>query len=94
MSRIILTTEALESLVENSVISIEGVKALYGKNPVRCVIGDSNISIEVNIVAKFGYDLKKLGNTIAETVKLEVENITPFKVENIIVTFGDIFYES
>ncbi|BAL80910.1 hypothetical protein [Caldisericum exile] len=94
MSKIILTIDALSSIIENVVLNIEGVKGLYGKSPVKCVFEDSIINVEVNVVARFDYDLRNLGNLIAETVKLEVENITPFKVSEIIVIFGDISYES
>lgn len=94
MSKIILTTEALVSVIENAVLSVEGVKETYGKNPIKCSFIDSVIDIEVNVVAKFGFDLKELGKSVAEIVKIEIENITPFKVRDVIVVVGDVAYES
>lgn len=94
MSRIILTSEALASVIKNAILNVEGVKDTFGKNPIKCSFEDSVIDVEVNVVAKFGFDLKKLGENIAEAVKIEVENITPFKVRDVVVVFGDVVYES
>lgn len=93
MSKIILTDEALASIIENALLRIDGVKGLYGKRPVSFEYDDSEISLEVHVVAAFNIDLKKLGNEISELVKIEVENITPFKVKDVVVIFEDVVYE-
>lgn len=94
MSKIILTTEALASVIENAVLSTEGVKGLFGKSPIKCSFENSAINVEVSVIAIFGFNLKELGKSISEVVKTEIENITPFSVKDITVVFGDVVYES
>jgi uncharacterized alkaline shock family protein YloU len=93
MSKIILSEDALASIISNAVLSVEGVAGLFGQTPVMCEFFDSKINVTVDVIAIFDYDLRKLGNEIEEKIKLEVENITPYKVGNCTIRFQDINYE-
>jgi uncharacterized alkaline shock family protein YloU len=93
MSKIILSEDALASIISNAVLSVEGVAGLFGQNPVMCEFFDSKINVMVDVIAVFGYDLIKLGNEIEEKIKLEAESITPYKIGNCTIRFQDINYE-
>lgn len=93
MSKIILSEDALASIISNAVLSVEGVSGLFGQSSVVCEFFDSKINVTVDVIAIFDYDLRKLGNEIEEKIKLEVENITPYKVGNCTIRFQDINYE-
>lgn len=93
MSKIILSEDALASIISNAVLSVEGVAGLFGQSPVICEFFDSKINVTVDVIAIFDCDLRKLGNEIEEKIKLEVENITPYKIGNCTIRFQDINYE-
>jgi len=93
MSKIILSEDALASIISNAVLSVEGVAGLFGQTPVMCEFFESKINVTVDVMAIFDYDLRKLGNEIEEKIKLEVENITPYKIGNCTIRFQDINYE-
>lgn len=93
MSKIILSTEALESIIEETLLKIDGVAKLPNRNSVNVKYTDSTISIFVKVTAVFGFNLIKLSDEIKKTIKLEVESITPFTVNEISIEFEDVVNE-
>lgn len=93
MSKIILSTEALESIIEEALLKIDGVAKLPNRNSVNVKYMDSTISIFVKVTAVFGFNLIKLSDEIKKTIKLEVESITPFTVNEISIEFEDVVNE-
>ncbi|MEF3245561.1 MAG: Asp23/Gls24 family envelope stress response protein [Caldisericaceae bacterium] len=93
MSKIILSTEALKSIIEEALLKIDGVAKLPNRNSVNVEHLDSIISVFVKITAVFGFNLVRLSDEIKKTIKLEVESITPFKVNEISIEFEDVVNE-
>jgi len=93
MSRVILSERALESIIKEAVLKVEGVSKLPEKNAVKVEFTDSTICICLKITAIFRFNLIQLAKNIKEIVKLEVEHITPFRVNDITVEIEDVVYE-
>jgi len=66
MSKIILSENALASIISNAALSVEGVAGLFGQSPVICEFVDSKINVTIDVVGIFDYDLRKLGHDIEE----------------------------
>ncbi len=93
MSKIILSTEALKSIIEEALLKIDGVAKLPNRNSVNVEHLDSTISVVVKVTAVFGFNLVRLSDEIKKTIKLEVESITPFTVNEISIEFEDVVNE-
>ncbi|MCD6426982.1 MAG: Asp23/Gls24 family envelope stress response protein [Caldisericaceae bacterium] len=108
MSEVIITDEAIESIILNATLSVDGVFDTWRgieeyipyvnkdkKRPhgVDFVIQNNILSANVFIVAKYGYDLRKIGAEVQKNIKLRIETMTPFKVGKINVIIEDVKYE-
>ncbi len=67
----------------------EGLKAISGKKQmsrgIKVETDGDNVKIEINIIVRYGVNIKEVGQNIQAKVKEEVENMTGNKVEKIIV---------
>lgn len=105
MSKIIISDYAIESIVANAALSVEGVADLWrglkeyvsvirkgDRNPHGIEFSEKNnaLSFKIYLVGKYGYNLKEVGNTVQDSVKSQVESLTPFKVNEVDVFFVDI----
>ncbi|MGB9694406.1 MAG: Asp23/Gls24 family envelope stress response protein [Caldisericaceae bacterium] len=105
MNKIVISNEAIESIIVNAVTQVDGVLSTwkgaeeyvpYLKNDTRRPHGvefsiDENvISITVFLVAKYGTNVKELGKEVQREVKSQIENITPFTVSEVNVIIEDI----
>lgn len=67
----------------------EGLKAISGKKQmsrgIKVEAEGENVKIEINIIVRYGVNIKEVGQNIQARVKEEVENMTGNKVEKIIV---------
>jgi uncharacterized alkaline shock family protein YloU len=104
MSRIILSNEAIESIIVNGVLSVEGIldtwkglkeycpllKKEKGPHGVEFKVEGEEISITIYLIAKYGYSLKEVGKEAQKAVKDRVENLTPFTVKEVNVIFEDV----
>lgn len=67
----------------------EGLKAISGKKQmsrgIKVETEGENVKIEINIIVRYGVNIKEVGQNIQTKVKEEVENMTGNKVEKIIV---------
>ena len=109
MENMIIKDEAIESIILNSILGVEGVIDTWKgieeyipylntdkKHPhgIDFVITKDNvISMNVFLIVKYGFDLRKIGKEVQENIKNQLENITPFKVGKINVIIEDVKYE-
>lgn len=67
----------------------EGLKAISGKKQmskgIKVESEEENVKIEINIIVRYGVNIKEVGQNIQAKVKEEVENMTGNKVEKIVV---------
>lgn len=67
----------------------EGLKAISGKKQmsrgIKVEAEGENVKIEINIIVRYGVNIKEVGQNIQAKVKEEVENMTGNKVEKIVV---------
>lgn len=67
----------------------EGLKAISGKKQmsrgIKVESDGDNVKIEINIIVKYGVNIREVGKNIQEKVKEEVENMTGNKVERVVV---------
>ena len=67
----------------------EGLKAISGKKQmsrgIKVETEGENVKIEINIIVRYGVNIKEVGQNIQTKVKEEVENMTGNKVEKIVV---------
>lgn len=67
----------------------EGLKAISGKKQmsrgIKVEAEGENVKIEINIIVRYGVNIKEVGQNIQTKVKEEVENMTGNKVEKIVV---------
>ncbi len=67
----------------------EGLKAISGKKQmsrgIKVETEGENVKIEINIIVRYGVNIKEVGQNIQSKVKEEVESMTGNKVEKIIV---------
>lgn len=67
----------------------EGLKAISGKKQmsrgIKVEAEGENVRIEINIIVRYGVNIKEVGQNIQAKVKEEVENMTGNKVEKIVV---------
>ncbi len=108
MSKIVITDEAIESIILNATLSVDGVwdtwrgieeyipyinKDKTHPHGIDFLIRNNVLSVNVFVAVKYGYDLRKVGAEIQKNIKLQLENMTPFKVANVNVIIEDIKYE-
>ena len=109
MKNVIIKDEAIESIILNATLGVEGVIDTWKgieeyipylnedkKHPhgIDFIVTEDNIiSMNIFIIVKYGFDLKKIGKEIQNNVKNQLENITPFKVGKINVVVEDVKYE-
>ncbi len=67
----------------------EGLKAISGKKQmsrgIKVESDGDNVKIEINIIVKYGVNIREVGKNIQDRVKEEVENMTGNKVERVVV---------
>ncbi len=67
----------------------EGLKAISGKKQmsrgIKVESDGDNVKIEINIIVKYGVNIREVGKNIQDIVKEEVENMTGNKVERVVV---------
>ncbi len=108
MNKFIISNEAIESIILNATLGVEGVydgwKGLEEHLPylkqdkkhshgIDFIIKGETMEINIYVIAKYNYDLKKLGEQIQQRVKAEVELMTPYKVLDVNVFISDILHE-
>jgi uncharacterized alkaline shock family protein YloU len=108
MGKVIITDDAIESIILNATLSVEGVadtwrgieeyipylnKDKKHTHGIDFVLENGIVSANVFVIAKYDFDLRKLGKEIQQNVKSQVESMTPFKVGTINVVIEDIAYE-
>ncbi len=108
MSKIIITDEAIESMILNATLSVDGVWDTWRgieeyipyvnkdkKHPhgIDFVVRNGILNVNVFVTVKYGYDLRKIGAEIQKNIKIQLENMTPFEVGRVNVIIEDIKYE-
>ena len=67
----------------------EGLKAISGKKQmsrgIKVESDGDNVKIEINIIVRYGVNIREVGKNIQDIVKEEVENMTGNKVERVVV---------
>ena len=67
----------------------EGLKAIGGKKQmsrgIKVETDGENVKIEINIIVRYGVNIREVGKNIQEKVKEEVENMTGNKVDRVVV---------
>jgi len=109
MGKVVITDDAIESIILNATLAVEGVvdtwrgieeyipylnKDKRHTHGIDFVLQNGVVSANVFVIAKYNFDLKKIGKDIQTNVKSQVESMTPFKVGTINVIVEDIAYES
>ncbi len=105
MSKIVISDEAIESIILNAVVTVEGVIDVWkgmkeyiphlkndkeSPHGVEFSVENNSLKVTVFVIARYGTNLKQIGEDIQKQVKLQVENITPFKVVDVNVIIEDI----
>jgi uncharacterized alkaline shock family protein YloU len=105
MSKIIISNEAIESIIVNAVTGVEGVLGTWkgaeeyvpylkvdskGSHGIEFSIDDSVLTATVFLIAKYGVNLRELGKEVQREVKSQIESITPFTVSDVNVIVEDI----
>ena len=108
MDTIIIKDEAIEAIILNATLGVEGVEDTWKgieefipylskdkKHPhgIDFVVADGIISMNIFLIAKYGFDLREVGKDVQKNVKTQIETMTPFKVGEINVIVEDIKYE-
>ncbi len=108
MSKIIITDEAIEAIILNATLSVDGVSdswkgmeeyiPYFNKDKkhlhgIDFIIEKDEIKVNIFITAVYGADLRKVGKDIQDKVKAQIENMTPYKLSAIVVFIEDIKYE-
>lgn len=67
----------------------EGLKAISGKKQmsrgIKVETEEDTVKIEINIIVKYGVNIREVAKNIQAVVKEEVENMTGNKVEKVVV---------
>lgn len=67
----------------------EGLKAIGGKKQmsrgIKVETDGENVKIEINIIVRYGVNIREVGKNIQEKVEEEVENMTGNKVDRVVV---------
>lgn len=67
----------------------EGLKAISGKKQmsrgIKVETEEDTVKIEINIIVKYGVNIREVAKNIQNIVKEEVENMTGNKVEKVVV---------
>jgi uncharacterized alkaline shock family protein YloU len=105
MSKIIISDEAIESIIVNAVMSVEGVLGTWkgveeyvpclredSKEPhgVEFSVDDNVLKATIFLIARYGVNIKKLGEEVQREVKSQIESLTPFTVSKVDVVIEDI----
>ncbi len=108
MSRVIITDEAIESIILNATLSVDGVYDTWRgieeyipylnkdkKHPhgIDFVVKNGVLSANVFITVKYGFDLRKIGAEVRKNIKMQVESMTPFKMGELNIVIEDVKYE-
>ncbi len=110
MNNIIIKDEAIESIVLNATLTVEGVVDTWrgieeyipylNKDKKRphgidfVITDDHTINMNVFIIVKYGFDFREIGKEVQENVQKQIESMTPFKTEKINVIIEDVKYEN
>jgi len=105
MSKIIISDEAIEAIILNATLSVNGVldtwKGMEEYLPylnkdkkhlhgVDFVIDEDVLKVNIFVIVKYGINLKKLGEEVQKKVKEQIENMTPYKVSMVNVLIEDV----
>jgi len=105
MSKIIISDEAIEAIILNATLSVDGVldtwKGMEEYLPyfnkdkkhlhgIDFVIDKDILKVNIFVIVKYGIDLKKLGEEVQKKVKEQIENMTPYKVSMVNVFIEDV----
>ncbi|MEA3314207.1 MAG: Asp23/Gls24 family envelope stress response protein [Caldisericota bacterium] len=108
MSKIIITDEAIEAIILNATLSVDGVldswkgmeeyipylnKDKKHSHGIDFVLEKDVIKVNIFITVAYGVDLRKVGKEVMDKVKAQIENMTPYKLSTIVVFIEDIKYE-
>ena len=67
----------------------EGLKAISGKKQmsrgIKVEADGDNVKIEINIIVRYGVNIREVGKNIQTKVKEEVENMTGNKVDKVVI---------
>lgn len=92
-----MAVSKIEGVAKMATGFTEGLKAISGKKSmskgIKVETEEDRVKIEINIIIKYGYNIKEVGENIQEKVKEEVENMTGNKVEKIIVNVQGVKLE-
>lgn len=109
MSKIIISNEAIESIISEAALSVDGIlgtwKGIREYTPlckeeqkaphgIEFEFSNGFISIKVYLIAKYGYNIRELGILVQKAIKGQIENLTPFKISEINVFFVDVENEA
>lgn len=109
MSKIIISNEAIESIISEAALSVEGVAGTWkgireftplckeeqrSPHGIEFTFSNGFISIKIYLIAKYGYSLKEIGISVQKTIKEQIENLTPFKTSEVNVFFVDVENEA
>ena len=72
----------------------EGLKAISGKKQmsrgIKVETEEDTVKIEINIIVKYGVNIREVAKNIQNIVKEEVENMTGNKVEKVVVNIQGV----
>jgi len=109
MSKVIISEEAIESMILNATLGVEGVldtwkgfeeyipymnKDRQHPHGIDFILADNKLTINVFVIVKYDYNLKKIGEEIQNQIKSQIESMTPFIVTDVNVIIEDIKHES
>lgn len=109
MNKIIISDEAIESIILNATLGVEGVvdtwkgfeeyipyfrKDRQHPHGIDFLLTDSEIKVNVFVIVKYNFNLKKIGEEIQKQVKSQIESMTSYAVTNVNVIIEDIKNES
>ncbi len=109
MSKIIISDEAIESIILNAILGVEGVadtwkgfeeyipylkKDRQHPHGIDFLLVDNELKVNVFVIVEYDYSLKKIGEEIQNQIKAQIESMTPFTVTDVNVIFEEIKHES
>ena len=105
MSKIIISDEAIEAIILNATLTVNGVldtwKGMEEYIPyfnkdkrhlhgIDFIIEKDVLKTNIFVIVKYGTDLKKIGEKVQKKVKEQIENMTPYKVSTVNVFVEDV----
>lgn len=105
---VLITTDVVASIAALAAVEADGVHSTIGsftneiagklgvknlKKGVKAVITDNEVSLDMNIVMKYGYNIMKTCRQIQEKVATAVESMTGLKVIEVNIRIADVAIE-